>query len=470
MPPGLALVIWLVSLLALLYFDPARQPKTSLALWVPVVWMFIVGSRPLSLWLGGPAGMGAQRLEEGNPLDRTVELAMILLAIIVMISRSFKWVEFFTRNLALMAFLCFALLSVIWSDFSFIAFKRWVRDLGTYLMVLVAFSDPRPVEAVRTLLRRLCYLLIPLSVLLVKYYPEIGRQYERWHGTAMYVGPATGKNGLGVICLVSGLFFFWDTVVRWPDRTNRRTKRVIVVNAVFIAMTLWLLNLSNSATSRVCLLIGCVVIAMAHSKVSQRRPAFLKSAIPAFLFLYPIVAFGLGLNAELAAAAGRDPTFTTRTEIWDILLGMHTNPLVGTGYESFWLGSRLRSVWLSDVGAINESHNGYLEIYLNLGIAGLLLLSTFLIGSYMKICKKLKPFSSIASLSLALWTVALFYNITEAAFKVHFMWDIFLLGAVSAPRRFEERSSAESGTAEPFAVSGWQGTSDELLTGAVTNA
>ena len=64
----------------------------------------------------------------------------------------------------------------------------------------------------RTLLRRLCYLLIPLSVLLVKYYPQIGRQYDYWQGTAMYVGPTTSKNMLGVLCLIGGLFFFWDTV------------------------------------------------------------------------------------------------------------------------------------------------------------------------------------------------------------------------------------------------------------------
>ena len=43
-------------------------------------------------------------------------------------------------------------------------------------MILVALSDPRPLEAVRAVLRRLCYLLISLSVVLVKYYPEIGRR------------------------------------------------------------------------------------------------------------------------------------------------------------------------------------------------------------------------------------------------------------------------------------------------------
>ena len=444
MPPSIALFLWLVLLLALLWFDPAKEPQISLALWVPVIWMFIVGSRLPSLWLGGGVGDAAQALEEGNPLDRSIDLALILLAIGILVSRSFKWGDFFAHNLALMALLSFALASVLWSDFPFIAFKRWFRDLGNYLVVLVALSDPHPLEAVRSLLRRLAYLLIPLSILLIKYYPQIGRQYDRWVGTAMYSGATTTKNMLGVLCLVSGIFFFWDTVTRWSDRKERHTKRIIVVNAAFIAMTLWLLHLADSATSRVCLVIGCLVITLAHSKTFQRHPAFLKVLLPACLCLYPILAFGLGMNAELAAAAGRDPTFTTRTEIWGFLLGMHTNPLVGTGYESFWLGPRLQSVWLSGVGGINQAHNGYLEIYLNLGIVGLFLLGAFLIASYRTICRRLKPFSSLASLTLALWTVLLFYNVTEAAFKVSFMWVTFLVGAIAVPGLAQDREHTVS--------------------------
>ncbi len=245
---------------------------------------------------------------------------------------------------------------MLWSDFPFVAFKRWFRDLGFYLMILVVLSDRRPLEAVRELLRGLCYLLIPLSVVLVKYFPDIGRQYDYWTGTAMYVGPTTSKNMLGVVCLISGLFFFWDTVTRWPDRKERRTRRIFLVNFAFIAMTLWLLNLSSSATSRVCLVLGCAVIASAHSKLVKRRPALLKTLIPVSISVYLILAFGFGIdiNAVVASLVGRDSTLTGRTNIWDAVLSTHTNPLVGTGYESFWLGPRLTHVWAM-AGGVNEA-------------------------------------------------------------------------------------------------------------------
>jgi exopolysaccharide production protein ExoQ len=439
MPPILATFLCFIFLVGLFRLDPAKDSKTSLALWVPLIWMFIVGSRLPSQWLGGQAGSASQAFEEGNPLDRTIFSLLILVALGILISRSFKWGEFFVRNFVLMTFVIFALMSVLWSDFPFVAFKRWFRDLGDYLVILVALSDPRPLEAVRTVLRRLCYLLIPLSILLIKYYPYIGKQYSEWTGAAMFLGATTSKNMLGVVCLISGIFFFWDTVTRWPNRKERKTKRIIRLNAAFMGMTLWLLNLASSATSSVCLVLGCLVIAAAHSRKIKRNPNFLKIGIPIGLCLYTILQFSFGISRDVAEAVGRNPTFTGRTDLWEILLDMHTNPLVGTGYESFWLGPRLQWVW-QRFAVVNEAHNGYLEIYLNLGLIGLLLLCGFLIVSYRTICKRLTASSGYASLVLALWTILIFYNVTEAAFKSsQLMWLTFLLGAIAVPVREENR-------------------------------
>src|SRR5580698_11416239 len=113
MPPSLALLLWFILLVALLYLDPARNSKTSLALWVPVSWMFIEGSRLPSQWFNGGLGQAAQSLEEGSPIDRSIYFALIFLAIGILMSRSFNWGNFFARNLALVALLTFALLSVL---------------------------------------------------------------------------------------------------------------------------------------------------------------------------------------------------------------------------------------------------------------------------------------------------------------------------------------------------------------------
>ena len=440
MPPNLALILWLVLLVALFAFDPAREPRVSPALWVPLTWLFFMGSRSLSQWLagndvmmvGGAGASVAQGLEEGNPLNRTVELVLLSLGVAILVSRSFRWGDFFTRNRALTVYLLFALMSVLWSDLPFAAFKKWFRDLGNYAMILVVLSDTHPLEALSTLLRRIGYVLIPLSVVLIKYFPALGREYDPWTGSATYSGAAMSKNMLGIVCLVCGIYFFWDTVVKWPDRKNRRQKRAILVNAGLFCMVIWLLNICESATSRTCLVIGCVVVLAAHTRAVRRRPGILTATIPAVLLIYAFLFYGLGLSGAFAAVLGRT-SLSGRTEIWQLVLSQQANPLVGAGYESFWLGPRLQRLWAGGWGAIhlNEAHNGYLEVYLNLGYVGFLLLFLFVAGAYKNIRRSFKPFSSIASLTMAIWTAFLLHNTSEADFRSGVAWFVFALGALA---------------------------------------
>lgn len=239
---------------------------------------------------------------------------------------------------------------------------------------------------------------------------------------------------LGVACLVSALFFFWDTVTRWPERKQRRTRRIILVNAAFFAMSVWLLYASASTTSTVCLALGCLVVVAASSKVFRRRPRLLKVLLPATFFVYLILGFVFGLNGAMAQAMGKDPTLHDRTKIWGFLLSMHTNPVIGTGYQSFWLGPRLTWFWNnSNLGHINEAHNGFLEIYLELGILGILCIIALLVATYREICRRFDNGASLATLGLALWIVLLFYNMSEASLEGGLLYMAFLMTAITVP-------------------------------------
>ena len=64
-------------------------------------------------------------------------------------------------------------------------------------------------------------------------------------------------------------------------------------------MTLWLLSLADSATSRVCLLIGCLIIVGGSQQMSKRHPGFPQDAGSGRSFvLYLILAFGFDINGE----------------------------------------------------------------------------------------------------------------------------------------------------------------------------
>jgi exopolysaccharide production protein ExoQ len=440
--PSFALLLWVVLLVGLLYFDSAKESGISAALWVPVIWLFFLGSRPPAMWLGLSYGSVTQALEDGNPLDRTIFSLLILSAVVILVSRSFQWRSFLAQNSALAFFLAFALLSVIWSDFPLATFKKWFRDAGIYMVVVVVLSDPSPLEAVRTVLRRVCYLLVPLSVVLIKYYPAMGKMYSVWGGQE-YTGVSTSKNMLGVVCLVSGIFFFWDTITRWHQARDRRLRRVIIVNIMFLGMTLWLLNLSQSQTSTICLAIGCLVIAAVHCRFGQRHLTWVKALAPVSFIIYVILTLGLGMAAQLSQAVGKSADMSDRTHIWEVLLSVPINPLLGTGYQSFWLGPRVQWVWARLNGdTVLEAHNGYLAIYLELGLIGFLLLCAFLVATYRKICRQLDADAPLASLGLGLWTLLLFYNVTEAAFGPGLLLVTLLIESLTFPQHAEDDAPA----------------------------
>ena len=372
-------------------------------------------------------------------MDRTIFSLLTLAAFGILVSRSFQWRDFVVQNSALAFFLAFALVSVAWSDFPLATFKKWFRDMGVYMAVLVVLSDRRPLEAVRTVLRCVCYLHVPLSILLIKYFPSVGNSFSAWGGQE-HTGVSTSKNMLGAVCLVSGIFFFWDTVMRWHQRRDKRVKRVILVNIAFIGMILWLLNLSDSKTSTICLSLGCLVIAAARSSFGRRHINWFKALAPISFLVYVILTVGFGMGGQLSQAVGRSADMSDRTRIWEVLLSVPVNPVLGTGYQSFWLGPRVQWVWARlDGDNVLQAHNGYPQIYLELGLIGLFLVCTFLIATYRKICKRLKPLTPLGSLGLSLWTLLLFYNVTETCLEVNLLFVTFLLAVIPVHDRAEDR-------------------------------
>ena len=92
---------------------------------------------------------------------------------------------------------CYCLVTIVWSDFPLVAFKRWTKAVGDFVMVLLVVTDKQPTIAFKRLLTRTSFFLIPLSVLFIKYIPDLGRVYGIWLGEAHYTGVTTNKNTLG---------------------------------------------------------------------------------------------------------------------------------------------------------------------------------------------------------------------------------------------------------------------------------
>ena len=130
---------------------------------------------------------------------------------------------------------------------------------------------------------------------------------------------------------------------------------------------------------------------------------------------------------------GRDATLTTRVPMWHGLLEMAENPLIGFGYEIFWTGER-QLITFERWYEINQAHNGYLELYLNLGLIGLFILVAWILSGLKHIASHLRIDYPIAILNLCLVVVFILYNWTEVALSgVNNMWLLFILGTATLP-------------------------------------
>jgi O-antigen ligase len=204
-----------------------------------------------------------------------------------------------------------------------------------------------------------------------------------------------------------------------------------------LLLVFWLLWKASSATSLSCFGLGLGIL------VLTRFPAVYKKRKVVHLLVVLVLAVSfsalfLNVGGGIVQSLGRDPTLTGRTDVWEKVLQMASNPLFGTGFESFWLGERLKKLWSIYWWHPNEAHNGYIEVYLNLGWTGILLLAVVLGTAYKRIVRGVFRGEEAANLRLAFLVVALTYNFTEAAFKMlHPVWITLLFAMFAVPRSKE---------------------------------
>lgn len=450
MSPHLATIVCAFVILGLFLLERDRGVRTSKALWIPTVWVLIAASRMVSGWLQtAPQIQTADQYVDGSPLDRFILGALLAAAIVVLLCRGRRVSAILRMNWPILLFFSYCVVSTLWSDYPDVAFKRWMKALGDLVMVLIVLTDHDRSAAIKRLLARVGFLLVPLSVLFIEYYPHLGQVYSPEEGISVYTGVTMNKNTLGRLCLVIGLASAWRLVSLFRDNFHRI--RHWVAHGAVLAMVLWLLWMANSATSTASFLLGLAVIVFVSLPGKRRRARVLlliggMASIALLVFVLPDV------YAFVVQALGRSTTLTGRTKLWDALLSMHTNPWIGTGFTSFWLGGRLEKIWSLYGWQPNEAHNGYLEIYLNLGWIGLTMLALFLAAGYRNVVATLRRDPEAGSLRLGFFVVALAYNFTESAFRMMIPVWIFLLWAVIAvPQPLYHEGSIDSAAEDPEA-------------------
>jgi exopolysaccharide production protein ExoQ len=436
MPPTLASFLTIGFIIFLFRRDRKEKPNVTSSLWIPFTWMVIVFTREISEWcdLFGIPVSGS--LEEGTPVNRFFYLTLIVLGSRVLLQRRISLQAVAGLNVGMTIFLGWCLLGVLWADDPFVSLKRWIRVVGQPIMALIILTEPDPEEALVRVIKRCAYIVLPVSILFIKYYPEWGRGFDAWSGAPYTKGITMGKNALGCVCLILGFVLAWHLLrtLRLPKGKERT--RELLFCGLLLWMNGWLFFMSDSKTPLVALSVGLVILIFTGFKWVNKELIGLYLVGAVLLWFLAQELFGV---YEVALKLlGRNATLTERTELWPVLLKEDVNPLLGTGFESFWLGERLKRLWDKLGWHANEAHNGYLETYLNLGLIGLFLLLCLLLATYGKSCRSLVTSPDWGRFRLGFLIAIVIYNWTESGFKTsNALFLMFYIVALDVSRCFQ---------------------------------
>jgi len=434
LPPSIASCLTVAFIIFLFRRDIRQKPDVSGALWLPFIWLMIPFSRALSQWLNifGLPVSGGVSVEEGSPLDAWFFFALIAAGSCVLVKRQVSVSEVIQNNGWLIVFVFYCFISIAWSDFPSVAFKRWIKILGHPIMALIILTEPNPDQAVKTLLKRCAYVVVPVSILFIKYYPKLGRAFDEW-GSPMNTGITQNKNSLGSDGLILGFFFFWYLLQIWQTERSTQRRNELRLIAGFLIGILYLLRLAHSATATISLFVAILIVVFVGIRSIKN---FIGTYMLAALVLVAAAELAFGISGRLSESLGRGSEMSGRTVLWANCLEVQPNPIFGTGFQSFWLGERLKRMAAFYQGwHPGGAHNGYLDMYLNLGLIGLSILIGLLITTFWKI--RLELFRNfewgryqlgfLAAVVLRAWTEETFA--TQGA-----LWFVFYIVALDYPR------------------------------------
>jgi O-antigen ligase len=323
--------------------------------------------------------------------------------------------------ICLFAYLVLAGASVLWAfrpELSAIRFAQQVMILTS--IVLPAMLAARTTDIMRALF--LCFAFgLVLNIFLDHSLP----------GSRGFEGYFMDKNALGQFAAIVFLLAIQEML--YPG-----LRQALGIIVVLIAASL--LYISNSRTS---FAFACVVPFLAGLLLVIRKTMRISPAIVllSIAFCYEILSWVFGFNANrLSMLLFGEETMSGRTFIWDFAdVEIGRRPLLGWGYQSFWLvGPDAPS--LTDASGwikfMPNAHNGYVDTILETGYTGFVLLMIFIFTTFHAIGRVADRDPTRAQLLISLALFVVLNNLLESAWLrgSDLLWVMFVIVAAEIGR------------------------------------
>ena len=339
------------------------------------------------------------------PLIQLIFVLIYLITFFLLVKRWREVLNLLLKEKFILLLLGIAVISVFWSYDPSTTLKRSIALIGTTLFGIY-FGVRYHLKQQLQLLGSMFSIAIMLSFLFVLLLPEYGIMSGSVH-EGLWRGIFAHKNFLGKAMVLSANVFFLLAV-------NSRKNRFILWCGFSFSLILLIFSTSKTA------LVSCVVLLFAACayRALQRR---YDTIIPALLAIVlvsgslvlqvtanvypPLVLSEVSsaiINSQTSSSGVQEQTgsksaslaslrtLTGRTDLWPLLWKeVENKPWLGYGYSGFWEKSNEAAKIQKIVGDwATNSHNGFLELWLDIGILGVLVfLAEFLITIFRAIAR-----------------------------------------------------------------------------------
>lgn len=328
--------------------------------------------------------IGGTRVEtrgDSNPLRLGLATLLYLVAALLAVKSVGGTVRLLQKNPLAVALLLLPLFSMIWSVDPGTTFRRSIACGLTIVFCIYLAGRLSPEE----LLKRLMFVLLLGGVASVFYsllVPQFGMHYDAGN-LGSWKGVYGHKNDLGRVSAIALIVSYF---VRPANQTER------LYRLATITLFLFLLVMSQSRTNWLIMMgiAGFVpLLGLLHSK----RLALSLRVLTVLIFGVACVFLVMNSAEEFLAAVGRDDSFSGRQSLWQGVIAVVSEryPTLGAGYGAFFseLGGVRELGYLVAWGQIpDHAHNGYLNVWADLGTVGLVILVLFLVTTWAHLLRR----------------------------------------------------------------------------------
>jgi exopolysaccharide production protein ExoQ len=353
-----------------------------------------------------------QNLQAANDGSLLTEVLWILVYLIIAVRAVPLYrqiVALLRANKFIVLLVLLAIVSIAWSVDSGLTLRRSISLVGGTL-IGIDFALHHSIREQLRLLYVVLGLFVFLSIIVQVFFPGLiphgNFDADAWHGIVSFKG-----NFAKIVVLAT---------VAMLCRPRRSLTDFVVVTAL-TALGIALILAAHSVEGLV-IMAGMLVFFGVSGALRWKPRLLTLAALACLAIAIPTSYFALHNLEGLTAMLGRDSTLTGRTTIWSAALSsIARSPVYGYGYSAFWALSAPEATRIREVvkWETPHAHNGYIDLTLELGLAGLLL---FFAG-YVVAARRAIQFTRTDAGNEAKWPLAFLllicvYQFTESSVVV----------------------------------------------------